>query len=54
MKKIKITKDFFKNIDFKVAVSPFGEKKCCCGHINCVDVDCLMHAIETDVLTDKK
>lgn len=40
LKNIKIPKNFFKKMKFKIEVSPFGKKPCCCGYINCVDIDC--------------
>lgn len=47
MKKIVIPKDFFKDLDFKIEVSPFGDKVCCCGYVNCVDLDCLKFSLLT-------
>ena len=40
MKEFKITKNYFKKLNFKIEVSPFGKKLCCCGQTNCVDLDC--------------
>lgn len=43
---ITIPKDFFKDLEWKIQMSPFGEKVCCCGEVNCIDLDCLMYSIE--------
>jgi len=37
---ITIPKGYLDKLDFKIEVSPFGDKVCCCGHINCVELDC--------------
>lgn len=43
---IKIPKHFFKDLKFEIQISPFGKKLCCCGHENCIDLDCLMYSIQ--------
>ncbi len=38
----------FENMDFKIEASPFGKEKCCCGYINCVELECLINHIEQE------
>lgn len=39
---IKVDKALFENLNFKIEVSPFGKQKCCCGFLDCTDLDCLI------------
>ena len=45
MKYIEVPKDFFEDLDFEIQVSPFGDKICCCGKMNCIDIECLIEMI---------
>ena len=36
-----VDKKIFKKMNYKVKVSPLGNKKCCCGYKNCIEVECL-------------
>ena len=49
-KYIKVKKGIFKKLKFKIEVSPFGKKKCCCGYLDCVDLDCLEYMLSKNRL----
>ena len=41
----KIPPDAFKNLDYKIEASPFGDKPCCCGFENCIELECFMESL---------
>lgn len=51
---ITIPKDYFKDMNFKIQGSPFGDKLCCCGYKNCINLECLIHSIEHDKINKSR
>ena len=37
---VKVDKEVFSKMDFKIEVSPFCKRVCCCGYVGCIDSEC--------------